>query len=772
VTPGSRLALVIFAVIVVVGPLAFGAVDRLTQIALAALLAVGVWALPPEVRPLGLWGTRLAIALVGILVLKEFLPAIFFGGTAWRREATRDLGLALPWTHHPEPARVLDAALTALVAGVWFLWVRTLAGGHERREAVAWCLFLGAAIVAAVSFATRGIDPDAIYGLRYTPGWVGFGPFPNRNHSATLFAMGAVLGLGCAAWAWVRRKWPLFATALVLAGVLVAALLDTESRGGLVAFTAGVGVFIGLTFLKLRSRTVIYSGLAIVLVVGTLTVAFGSEVLTRFRSPNAGHVSTQLRLAVWSDTLGMVRDAPLLGHGVAAFRSIFPLYQRLEAEEIVVLHPESSWLQWLAELGAIPVALGALGVALFLAPQVRAAFARHHSFYLHAAAFAAAAILLLHAVYDVPAHRWGTAGFALAALALACPVEGGGSHERSRRLGWVLAAIAGFWALPFVIDGPAWSPLHLSRLLARDAARSDVRLAEFERSLRWFPLTTWLHQGLATRQLQVDGRARPGVWQRHFAIASRLVPASWTVPAAQARAAAGFAPELALGYWQQAVDRGRLHRSEILGTALVETAEWPSAAAAWSRYAEANPELLLTYAALQPEEQGRYFFAQWWEQRGRDPGVTEAEVEAFYTLLPRLGERVHLDDWMGHNAAREERDYRRWAELMHRFGDQETPWNLLTARMPEPPFPATAVTLPRAELEAKWRITPGDFMNAQQLVQLLHRQGEIEQSDEIVLAVVARSNPAPPPWFTRKAAYIRSRQGKIKEAVATLLASK
>ena len=27
-----------------------------------------------------------------------------------------------------------------------------------------------------------------IFGLRYTPGWLGFGPFPNRNHTACFFA--------------------------------------------------------------------------------------------------------------------------------------------------------------------------------------------------------------------------------------------------------------------------------------------------------------------------------------------------------------------------------------------------------------------------------------------------------------------------------------------------------------------------------------------------------------------------------------------------------
>ena len=58
----------------------------------------------------------------------------------------------------------------------------------------------------------------------------------------------------------------------------------------------------------------------------------------------------------------------LLGHGVESFTGLFPFYQRLTLDDNVVLHPESSWLQWLCELGLIPVAILAvlLGRLVFL----------------------------------------------------------------------------------------------------------------------------------------------------------------------------------------------------------------------------------------------------------------------------------------------------------------------------------------------------------------------------------------------------------------------
>ena len=767
------IATIVFALILVLGPLAFGAVDRLAQVMLVALLAVGVWACPPTLAPLGRWGNRLVVALLLLVVLKEFLPAGLFGGTAWRTELTRNFGLQLPLTHNPEPARVFDTVFALIVAVVWFVWVRTLATGHDERHTLSWCLFLSVTIVAATSFATRGIDSEAIYGLRFTPDWKGFGPFPNRNHSADLFAMGGVLGLGCAAWAWVRRKRPLFAIATVLTGLLVAALLETESRGGLVSFTAGIAIFIGLAFVKFRSRTVIFSGLATLLVVGSLTAAFGSTVLTRFQSPHAGLVSTQTRVAVWHDALAMWRDAPLFGHGLDAFTRVFPMYQKLDLEEIVVLHPESSWLQWLTELGLIPVALGVVALVLFVKPHIKAAFVRNQSFYLRASAFTAVGVLLFHSVFDVPAHRWGTAGFALAALALACPAaERAASTAHSRRVALVLVAIAGLWAAPFLFAGPAWSPLHLTQLVARDAVGGDVRTVEFEKSLRWFPLDPWLHHGLANRQLRVDGRAKAAEWQKHFAIASRLVPNSWTMPAAQARACRQLAPDLAIGYWQQAVDRGRGHRDEILGTALLETAKSPLASSSWGRYAEGNPEVLLSYAARLPEDQARYFYGLWWAQRGLQATLTESEVTSFYAQAFRLGTREQFDEWMKHHTALEVRDHRRWAAILHQWGDDARAWEMLTRRIPEPQFPPGVVSVPRIQLEAKWRLAPENHVNAQQLVQLLDYDGETAQSDEVVVAVATQVKTPPPPWFTRKAAYILSRGGYQAEAVTMLLASK
>ena len=767
VPAGTRAALGIFALIVAAGPLLFGAVDRLVQLALVALLTVGVALLPPAIVPLSRWGNRLVIVLLTLLVAKELAPAEWFGATAWRTLLTGNFALELPPTHHPEPARALDAWLAAAVGVVWFLWVRRLAADRAHRAFLAWSLFGAAGLVAAVSFATRGWDAQAIYGLRFTPGWRGFGPFPNRNHTGDFLAMGALLGCGCVTWAGTRKKWPAVIGGGLLLGLVLVALLTTESRGGLVAFGLGLLVFFALAQLRLRSRKVLGVALGAALVFGALGLAFGGPVLARFHSVEGGAVSNAMRLRIWHDVFTMWKDAPLLGHGVDSFAQIFPFYQTFELENGVVLHPESSWRQWLVELGLIPVLLGTIGLVMFAGNHLRESI-RGRSFFFRAAGFAAAAALLGHAVFDVPAHRWGTAGFALAALALACPMRlEGARFFAPRKTALVPLAAVIFWSLPLLCGRPAWSPLALAQVLARTGSGRDVTLEELRTMARYFPLSSDLNQALGMRELAVLGNSDPAVWQRHFKVAAQLLPGSWNLPAAQARAVLRVAPKLALTYWQQAVERGGLHRDEVFRMAVGETSGLLIAPSSWGHYAEANPRLLLAYAESVPAEQARYYFARWWKDRALTADLDPGEIAAFYQNAPRLSGRAQFGEWMRRRAAWRERDHREWARLLHAWSDEPAAWQLLADFTPEQDFPALPATLPREPLEAKWRTTPGNLVNAQQLAAVRARDGEPEAAEEIVLAVAAREDA--PWWFVQKAAHLLARRARLGEAVALLL---
>jgi hypothetical protein len=260
-------------------------VDQWAQVILVGLLAIGILLLPPAVVPLSKWGNRLLLALVALLAIKELAPAEWFGATLWRTAVTKEYGIELSPTHHPEPARVIDAWLATAVGAVWFLWVRRLAADRENRPFLAWSLFGAAILVGTVSFVTRGWDPQAIYGLRPTQGWRGFGPFPNRNHTADLLAMGAVFGCGCVTWAVIRRKWGAALFGMLALLLVLVALFTTESRGGLVAFGIGLMAYLLLVQLRLRNRKALSVAVAVALIVGALGLAFGVSPFGTTSSP-------------------------------------------------------------------------------------------------------------------------------------------------------------------------------------------------------------------------------------------------------------------------------------------------------------------------------------------------------------------------------------------------------------------------------------------------------------------------------------------------------
>ncbi len=766
---GTRVALILFSVLVVLGPLAFGAVDRITQIVLLAVFSVALYLRPPVVHPLSRWGNRLAVALLLALVVKEFAPAAWFGSAHWRRILVGDFHLGLPWTHNPEPARALDGMLAWIAAGLWFAWVRTLGSDRDCRPVLAWSLLASGAIVTGVAFCTRGLDPHAIYGLRYTQGWTGFGPFPNRNHTGDFLAMAFVLGCGIATWVGAHRRMPAVVAGVFLSLVCLAGLLTTQSRGGLVAMGAGLAVYLALVFLKVRDRRVIIAALAGAATLASVTVLFGSAVLDRFQSAEGGAVSNLLRLKIWKDTAGMWLDAPLFGHGLRTFPQIIGLYQTVRLEEQVIQHPESSWLQWLAELGAIPVLLGVAGAIIFLHRQLHEAFKSNRGFYLRAGAFGAAAVLVFHSAIDVPAHRWGTLAFALAAVALASPLHVE-SHlpTTGRRSALLAAGIAIFWALPFAFDWPAWAPASVARVLDRaNIPGSETPLAEIERASRYLPLDAQLHQTLGERQVRIVGRTSPTVWQRQYGLAAALTPGSWHLIAAQARSVAAISPGLSIGYWQQALERCDLHREDVFSLGVRETLSFPSAPLLWGNYVEQHPELLLPYAQALPDEQGRYYYSLWWENRALTADLTTSELEIFHRNVTRWGNRTQFDEWMRIHAAWEVRDYRFWASLLHQWGDTRRAFDILAARLPEPEFPAEPPKAPRSDLEMKWRITPRNVVNAQQLAHIRQIESETVQSDELILAVAARDYA--PPWFTIKAAHILARMGRHGEAIPLLL---
>lgn len=186
------------------------------------------------------------------------------------------------------------------------------------------------ALEALIQLAT---GTERIYGF-FTPLEHGaiFGPFVNRNHFAGYMLMVAFTTFGLLGRAWVRyrrragqspnvrRRLVALSTeegtrlvyAVVPAVAIVGALIATTSRGGIIAFVAGL-VLAGL---GLRFRSVPAWGLAVAFVVMALSW-FGLERLgIRFNETAA---QAPGRTEVWKDSLSRMRGHWLTGTGFNTF---------------------------------------------------------------------------------------------------------------------------------------------------------------------------------------------------------------------------------------------------------------------------------------------------------------------------------------------------------------------------------------------------------------------------------------------------------------------
>ena len=205
-----------------------------------------------------------------------------------------------------------------------------------------------------------------------------FGPYVNRNHAAGYLAMVIPIGLG---WLWgqlgqrhhriVGGVWRQDLKKLVsgrdgrqllLVCALVnmaAALLVSASRGGIISVAVGLVFFILLVGLPRRPERRLGLVVLPLLLAGVLIYAVWLGVgptIERFFQPEEG------RPLIWSGTLNLIGDYPLLGTGLGTYVASFRRHKpTLDAG--LVDHAHNDYLELLAEMGTAGflIVVGGLG---------------------------------------------------------------------------------------------------------------------------------------------------------------------------------------------------------------------------------------------------------------------------------------------------------------------------------------------------------------------------------------------------------------------------
>lgn len=324
------------AAVLLLGPLAFGAVEPWSIFALeaCAVLLLAAWASRQWInheldvsdhvlyRPMAAF---FALALVQWLT----------GTTAYR---------LVTYTH-----LLLYAAYGMLA----FVVTQTLRRSSQFELLVK--LFTGYGVVVALFAILQGLAPNGkLYWVRaLEQGGAIYGPYVNRNHYAGLMEMLTPFPLVLAATRFTdgNRK-------IAMAGIaalMAASIFLSGSRGGMAAFVAEI-VVLGVLLVRKREgswKQPLMLGAFLALVIFFLVWMGGNELtrrLTSIHSEAREELSGGVRLAIDRDCLRMFLKRPFLGWGVGTFPIVYPEFRSFYTT-FFVNQAHNDYLQLLVETG-------------------------------------------------------------------------------------------------------------------------------------------------------------------------------------------------------------------------------------------------------------------------------------------------------------------------------------------------------------------------------------------------------------------------------------
>ncbi|MFY9609933.1 MAG: O-antigen ligase family protein [Blastocatellia bacterium] len=219
-----------------------------------------------------------------------------------------------------------------------------------------------------------------------------FGPFVNRNHYAGYMAMLIPVPVGLILNRGVRKEaWLLFGFAAAIMGLTVVVSL---SRGGMVSVFAGLifvammsgrgGLVRGASVERssrggtVRSRLITRIGavaaLALAITVGVVWI--GAEGVIN-RAAQSIDVQTQSKMNffgrnwIWRDTLAMFSSNPVLGIGLGAYETVYPMYAHGDGY-MLVQYAHNDYLQLLSDAGIFGGVVGVWFLVLLFRAIARA----------------------------------------------------------------------------------------------------------------------------------------------------------------------------------------------------------------------------------------------------------------------------------------------------------------------------------------------------------------------------------------------------------------
>ena len=324
------------AALLLLGPLAFGAVEPWSIFALeaGAMLLLAAWAARQCLnRQLDVSGHVLYLPMAAFFTLA--LVQWLAGTTAYR---------LVTYSH-----LLLYAAYGMLA----FVVTQTLRRSSQFELLAK--LFTGYGVVVAAFAVLQGLAPNGkLYWVRtLEQGGAIYGPYVNHNHYAGLMEMLTPFPLILAATRFTdgNRK-------IAMAGIaalMAASIFLSGSRGGMAAFVAEI-VVLGVLLVRKREgswKQPLMLGVFLAMVIFFLVWMGGNELtrrLTSIHSEAREEISGGVRLAIDRDCLRMFVKRPFLGWGLGTFPIVYPQFRSFYTT-LFVNQAHNDYLQLLVETG-------------------------------------------------------------------------------------------------------------------------------------------------------------------------------------------------------------------------------------------------------------------------------------------------------------------------------------------------------------------------------------------------------------------------------------
>ncbi|MBI1353834.1 MAG: hypothetical protein GC160_05770 [Acidobacteria bacterium] len=303
------------------------------------------------------------------------LPGIFVDLISPARGALEQMlsGFDLQSTFNPVsvfPARTLEHALRFVGYALMLLMVRELA---MRRG-------LGSWLLAAPLLAVAGMQ--ALAGLFQVQGGdpVALGGYANRNHFAGLLELALPFAPAMSFAALQKssersstldlRAALLASLGWALAALLMGGVLLSLSRAGFVIALLGLAQVVLFRYVPLRLS--VKDGLrnlgvliALLVILAAAIIFLPTDALIdRFGDLAASdEISHDSRVAMWTETLRLIKDYWLVGCGLGAYGSAFVAY-RASSPMFQIPYAHNDFLQYLGELGVVGFAIGFVPIVI------------------------------------------------------------------------------------------------------------------------------------------------------------------------------------------------------------------------------------------------------------------------------------------------------------------------------------------------------------------------------------------------------------------------